>query len=100
MARKEPETNRDNWSSIEQRSSPFQLAGNRNAAHPVSAILNYAYTVLKSEVRIKAIAEGYDPSIGIMHEGRDGTSKFVFDSWSLSRRRWTARSWTSLRRRS
>jgi CRISPR-associated protein Cas1 len=69
----------DNWHSIEQRSSPFHLAGNRNAAHPVNAMLNYAYTVLESEMRIKAIAEGYDPTIGIMHEGRDGSSKFVFD---------------------
>jgi CRISP-associated protein Cas1 len=69
----------DNWHSIEQRSSPFHLAGNRNAAHPVNAILNYAYTVLESELRIKAIADGYDPTIGIMHEGRDGSSKFVFD---------------------
>ena len=69
----------DNWNSIEQRSSPFHLAGNRNAAHPVNAILNYAYTVLESELRIKAIADGYDPTIGIMHEGRDGSSKFVFD---------------------
>jgi CRISPR-associated protein Cas1 len=68
-----------NWNSIEQRSSPFHLAGNRNAAHPVNAILNYAYTVLESELRIKAIAEGYDPTIGVMHEGRDGSSKFVFD---------------------
>jgi CRISP-associated protein Cas1 len=69
----------DNWHSIEQRSSPFHLAGNRNAAHPVNAILNYAYTVLESELRIKAISDGYDPTIGIMHEGRDGSSKFVFD---------------------
>ena len=69
----------DNWNSIEQRSSPFHLAGNRNAAHPVNAILNYAYTVLESGLRIKAIAEGYDPTIGVMHEGRDGSSKFVFD---------------------
>jgi CRISPR-associated protein Cas1 len=69
----------DNWHSIEQRSSPFHLAGNRKAAHPVNAILNYAYTVLESELRIKAIADGYDPTIGVMHEGRDGSSKFVFD---------------------
>jgi CRISP-associated protein Cas1 len=69
----------DNWHSIEQRSSPFHLAGNRNAAHPGNAILNYAYTVLESELRIKAIADGFDPTIGIMHEGRDGSSKFVFD---------------------
>ena len=54
----------DSWHSIEQRSSPFHLAGNRNAAHPVNAILNYAYTALESELRIGAIAEGYDPPSG------------------------------------
>jgi CRISP-associated protein Cas1 len=69
----------DNWKSLGQRSSPFHSAGNRNAAHPVNAILNYAYTVLESGLRIKTIAEGYDPTIGLMHEGRDGSSKFVFD---------------------
>jgi CRISP-associated protein Cas1 len=69
----------DNWRSIGQRSSPYHLAGNRNAAHPVNAILNYAYSVLEGEIRIKAISEGYDPTIGIMHEGSDGSSKFIFD---------------------
>ena len=69
----------DDWRSIGQRSSPYHLAGNRNAAHPVNAILNYAYAALESEIRIKAISEGYDPTIGIMHEGSDGSSKFIFD---------------------
>jgi CRISP-associated protein Cas1 len=67
------------WKSIEQRTSPFQLAGNRNAAHPVNAILNYAYAVLQSQIQINAVAEGYDPTIGIMHEKRDGSSAFIFD---------------------
>jgi CRISPR-associated protein Cas1 len=69
----------DNWRFMGQRSSPYHLAGNRNAAHPVNAILNYAYAALESETRIKAISEGYDPTIGIMHEGSDGSSKFIFD---------------------
>ena len=69
----------ENWYFIGQRSSPYHLAGNRNAAHPVNAILNYAYAALESEIRIKAISEGYDPTIGIMHEGSDGSSKFIFD---------------------
>jgi CRISPR-associated protein Cas1 len=69
----------ENWHFIGQRSSPYHLAGNRNAAHPVNAILNYAYAVLESETRIKAISEGHDPTIGIMHEGSDGSSKFIFD---------------------
>jgi hypothetical protein len=69
----------DNWHSIGARSSPYHLAGNRNAAHPVNAMLNYAYAALESEIRIKAISDGYHPTIGIMHEGSDGSSKFIFD---------------------
>jgi CRISPR-associated protein Cas1 len=69
----------DNWHSIGARSSPYHLAGNRNAAHPVNAILNYACAALESEIRIKAISEGYDPTIGTKHEGGDGSSKFIFD---------------------
>jgi CRISPR-associated protein Cas1 len=59
--------------------SPYHLAGNRNAAHPVNAILNYVYAALESKIRIQAISEGYDPTIGVMHEGSDGSSKFIFD---------------------
>jgi CRISP-associated protein Cas1 len=69
----------DSWRSVAARSSPYHLAGNRNAAHPVNAILNYAYAALESEIRIKAISDGYDPTIGVMHEGSDGSSKFIFD---------------------
>jgi CRISP-associated protein Cas1 len=69
----------ESWRAIEQRTSPFQIAGNRNAAHPVNAILNYAYAVLQSQIQINAVAEGYDPTIGIMHEKRDRLSAFVFD---------------------
>jgi len=69
----------DSWRSIGQRSSPYHLAGNCNAADPVNAILNCAYAAPESEIRIMAIAEGYDPTIGIMHEGSDGSSKSIFD---------------------
>jgi CRISPR-associated protein Cas1 len=69
----------DSWKEIGQRTSLFHRAGNRNASHPVNAILNYAYTVLQSEIQINAITEGYDPTIGIMHEARDGSSAFIFD---------------------
>jgi CRISP-associated protein Cas1 len=69
----------DSWQAIGQRTSLFHRAGNRNASHPVNTILNYAYTVLQSQVQIDAIAEGYDPTIGIMHEGNDGSVAFIFD---------------------
>ncbi len=69
----------ESWRQIGARSSPFQMTGNHNAAHPVNAMLNYAYAVLESQIRIKAISEGYDPTLGILHHGRDKSSKFVFD---------------------
>src|SRR5262245_59590468 len=53
--------------------------GNRNAAHPVNAMLNYAYAILESQARIQLVSEGYDPTFGIMHESREGSSAFVFD---------------------
>jgi hypothetical protein len=57
----------------------LSFGGSRNAVRPVNAILSYAYAALESETRIKAISDGYDPTIGIMHEGSDGSSKFIFD---------------------
>jgi CRISPR-associated protein Cas1 len=77
----------DDWRSVGQRSSPYHLAGNRNAAHPVNAILNYSYAALESEIRIKAISDGYDPTLGVMHESRDGSSKFIFDLMEPARPR-------------
>jgi CRISPR-associated protein Cas1 len=56
------------WRTIGSRTSLFKLAGNRNAAHPINAILNYAYAVLESQVRIQVVSDGLDPTLGIMHE--------------------------------
>lgn len=69
----------DEWKSIGARTSEFALAGNRNASHPLNAMLNYAYTVLESQQRLKALGEGYDPTIGIMHQGGNGAAAFIFD---------------------
>lgn len=41
---------------------------NRGATHPVNAMLNYAYAVLIAQTQIRLIVEGFDPTIGIMHE--------------------------------
>ena len=69
----------ESWRRIGSRTSLFKLAGNRNAAHPVNAMLNYAYAILESQLRIQSVADGYDPTLGIMHESREGSSAFVFD---------------------
>ena len=42
-------------------------------------MLNYAYGILESQVRIRSVADGFDPTLGIMHECREGSSAFVFD---------------------
>jgi CRISPR-associated endonuclease Cas1 len=67
------------WKTIGRRTTLFRLAGNRNAAHPVNAMLNYAYAVLESRVRVQLVSDGFDPTQGIMHETREGSSAFVFD---------------------
>lgn len=40
----------------------------RNATHPISAMLNYAYGVLVARTQIRLIADGYDPTLGILHD--------------------------------
>jgi CRISPR-associated protein Cas1 len=41
---------------------------NRGATHPVNAMLNYAYSVLIARLQIRLVADGYDPTLGIMHQ--------------------------------
>jgi CRISPR/Cas system-associated endonuclease Cas1 len=50
------------WKTIGPRTTLFLLAGNRHAAHPVNAMLNYAYAILESQVRIRLVADGFDPT--------------------------------------
>ncbi|WP_336490666.1 CRISPR-associated endonuclease Cas1 [Methylobacterium nigriterrae] len=52
---------------------------NRNATHPINAMLNYGYAVAVGQTKIRALANGYDPSLGIMHhEYREGPA-FALD---------------------
>jgi CRISP-associated protein Cas1 len=56
------------WNNIGPRTSANNVKGyNRDASHPVNAILNYAYAVLESYIRIQIISHGYDPTIGYLH---------------------------------
>ena len=56
------------WHQIGPRTSANHIKGyNRDASHPVNAILNYAYAVLESQVRIEILSQGYDPTIGYLH---------------------------------
>ena len=42
-------------------------------------MLNYGYGILQSEIQIRAVVDGYDPTIGILHDGREGEPAFIFD---------------------
>jgi len=56
---------------------------------PIVSALNYAYTVGLAQLQIGAIADGYDPTIGIMHhEGRNKPA-YALDLIEPERPRWT-----------
>jgi CRISPR-associated protein Cas1 len=56
---------------------------NRGATHPVNAMLNYAYGVLIGRTQVQLIAEGYDPTIGILH-GRE-SERGMYPAFALDR---------------
>ena len=65
------------WRRVGQRRS--FLGWNRNATHPVQAMLNYAYAVLESQIRIAVSAVGLDPTIGYLHANEEGRPALVLD---------------------
>jgi CRISP-associated protein Cas1 len=66
------------WHHVVAR--PSMVSGrNRHATHPVNAMLNYAYVVLESQVRIGTVAQGLDPTIGYLHSCRPLRVALVYD---------------------
>ena len=74
----------EEWRTFTTRSSvnSSKKEPNRNASHPINAMLNYAYTALLIQTKIKAIADGYDPMIGVMHNQRE-KNKYNTPSFAL-----------------
>jgi CRISP-associated protein Cas1 len=68
----------DEWHQIGPRVRPNSKR-NRDATHPVNAMLNYGYAVLESQVRIAVVAAGLDPTVGFMHVAGEGRSALVLD---------------------
>ena len=70
----------DHWKLYRCRGSVRECkAVNYGATDPINAMLNYAYIVKLAQMQIVAIGEGYDPTIGIMHNGRRGKPSYIFD---------------------
>jgi CRISPR-associated endonuclease Cas1 len=68
----------EEWHYVGPRVRPSSKR-NRGATHPVSAMLNYGYAVLESQVQMAVIAAGLDPTIGFMHSHDDRRSALVLD---------------------
>lgn len=61
----------DDWRTYRARAAlREEKPQNRHATHPVNAMLNYVYAMLCSQKQIEAIADGYDPMLGIVHDRR------------------------------
>lgn len=71
----------DQWHTYQSRYSlTTGIKGKpRNASHPLNAMLNYAYGALQNRLQIEAVVAGYDPTIGIMHQGRRQSAAYIFD---------------------
>jgi CRISPR-associated endonuclease Cas1 len=71
----------DRWRAFETRTSIANglKDKNVNASDPLNAMLNYAYGVLQCRLQIGAVADGFDPTIGIMHHARRDAAAYVFD---------------------
>jgi CRISP-associated protein Cas1 len=68
----------DDWRFFTQRESMIG-AQNRHATHPVNAMLNYAYRILETQVKIATVSAGFDPTIGYLHVCRPGRMALVYD---------------------
>jgi CRISPR-associated endonuclease Cas1 len=59
------------WERIGWRASLLGRT-NRNATHPLNAILNYAYGVLETQMRIAIVTAGLEPTVGYLHANHPG----------------------------
>jgi len=66
------------WTTFRGRGSPLNQ-GNRNAADPANALLNYAYALLEAEARIACHAAGLDPTLGILHTDQESRASLLYD---------------------
>jgi CRISPR-associated endonuclease Cas1 len=67
-----------NWLEIVPRNMLWQRHA-QNARHPINAMLNYGYAILKSQLRSEVVAAGLDPSIGFVHGNYSNRIPLILD---------------------
>jgi CRISPR-associated endonuclease Cas1 len=68
----------ENWGQIVPRTMAWRKSS-RAARHPINAMLNYGYGILKHQLQAEVIAAGMDPSIGIIHGNSQNPIPLVYD---------------------
>lgn len=63
----------------------FQGRNRRPPRDPVNSLLSLAYTLLLSEVRQAVLIEGYDPSLGFLHQEYPGREALTLDFQEIFR---------------
>lgn len=74
----------DQWTHFHYRASPISR-GPRHATHPVNAILNYAYSVVASQVTRTLQGSGFDSAAGFLHADAEGRHSLTYDVLELLR---------------
>jgi len=71
----------DAWREYTNRSSILTGIKHKKwkASHPLNAMLNYGYAVKAAQLQVRALSDGYDPAIGIMHHTRKDFPAFAYD---------------------
>ena len=68
------------WLRFANRQKGAQFLGSRHAAHPINAMLNYAYVVEAGRLARALTAAGFALSIGFLHGDKHGRNSLVWDT--------------------
>ena len=68
------------WLRFANRNKGAQFLGNKHAAHPINAMLNYAYVVEAGRLARALSALGMSLPIGFLHADRKGRNSLVWDA--------------------
>jgi CRISPR-associated protein Cas1 len=68
------------WLRFAQRNKGAAFLGNQHAAHPINAMLNYAYIVEAGRLAKALAAQGLCLSIGFLHSDKKGRNSLVWDA--------------------
>lgn len=66
------------WTRYDSRASVLTGAP-RASTQPINSILNYAYSLLEAESRLALLAQGLDPTLGVLHADQRNRDSFALD---------------------